>query len=99
MRRSRAGPVLKRRGRFFGSLACGSSIVRPMITPISSRSLPQSHHPAVGIGEERERAHARHFLLLDEYLSACIDDLPAISREVVHVDVEGRVAGPGLRAI
>src|SRR5216683_1325967 len=58
------------------------------------RHLPQAHHASLGIGEEGERAHAGHLLLLDVDLAARRDDLLAIGREVVDVDVEEHVAGP-----
>src|SRR5258708_38345704 len=58
------------------------------------RHLPQAHHASLGIREEGERAHAGHLLLLDVDLAAGRDDLLAIGREVVDVDVEEHVAGP-----
>src|SRR2546429_6450044 len=61
--------------------------------------LPQSHHAPLGIGEERERTHAGHFLLLDVDLASCLDDALAIRGKVVDRDVEGHVARPGAFAL
>src|SRR5690606_28691313 len=43
--------------------------------------LPEPHHPALGVGEEAEPAHARHFLFRDMDLAAGCDDALAVRGE------------------
>src|SRR5215471_20086692 len=63
------------------------------------RGFPQPHHPALGVGKERKRAHARHGLLFDTDLAARRDDPLAVGREVGNVDIEQHIARPRSLAI
>src|SRR5579859_7605958 len=59
---------------------------------------PEADDAAIRIGEESERTHSGHHLLLDHDLSAGVLYALAILRQVVHADVEGHVAGPRILA-
>src|SRR4029078_7677917 len=76
----------RRRGPLRGSLVPRATSVR--------LTLPEPHHPALRVGEQRERAQVGHLLLVDEDLAAGVRDALAVRREVVDVDVYRHVAGP-----
>src|ERR1700704_6301696 len=67
--------------------------------PLFLGIFPQSHHSVLWIGEECKRTHTRHLLLLDMDLSALRQDTFAVSRQIIDVDVQRHVAGPGFRAL
>jgi hypothetical protein len=49
--------------------------------------LPETHHPALGIGEKGESTHARHVLLLDADAAARFDDLAAVGGEITGLPI------------
>src|SRR5262249_33304592 len=80
--------------RVRGTAHAGEALKRLVGRSFARFLLPQAHHAAFRTREERNPAHARHFLLLDVDLASRLDDLPAIRCKIVDGDIEEHVAGP-----